>query len=62
MEKVVPAMNALGYYSLSKGDFVSYDEAEGEEEAWLHQYEALQYNNLFDEENRDEELFSQYIE
>lgn len=61
MENVVPAMNALGYYSVSEGGFVSYDKAKGEEAAWLNQYEALQYNNLFDEENRDDELFSQYI-
>lgn len=61
MEEVVPAMNALGYYSVSEGGFVSYDKAKDEEAAWLNQYEALQYNNLFDEENRDDELFSQYI-
>ena len=61
MENVVPAMNALGYYSLSKGDFIPCDKAEDEEAAWLNQYEALQYNNLFDTENRDEELFGQYI-
>lgn len=61
MEEVVPAMNSLGYYSVSQNDFISYDAAEGEEAAWLNQYEALQYNNLFDEENRDEMLFGQYI-
>jgi len=58
---VIPAMNALGYYSKEKDDFIPYDKAEGEEAAWLNQYEALQYNNLFDEDNRDEDLFKKYI-
>lgn len=61
LENVVPAMNALGYYSKEKGDFIPYDKAEGEEAAWLNQYEALQYNNLFDDDNRDEDLFKKYI-
>jgi len=61
LENVIPAMNALGYYSKEKDDFIPYDKAEGEEAAWLNQYEALQYNNLFDEDNRDEDLFKKYI-
>ena len=57
LQEVIPAMNANGYYSLSKGKFLTYDEAEGEEAEWLEKYQILQYNSIFDEENRSEVFF-----
>lgn len=61
MENVVPAMNGFGYYSVSKNEFISYDDAADEEKAMLNEYEILQYNNLFDSENRNEIFYEQYI-
>lgn len=57
LEEVVPAINANGYYSATQGGFLTFDQAEGEEAEWLCRYEILQYNSLFDRENRSDELF-----
>lgn len=54
LQEVVPAMNVNGYYSVEQGCFVGYDE---EEIDLLNTYEILQYNNLFDVENRNEVFF-----
>ncbi len=59
MEEIVPAMNALGYYSLTRETFLPYSEATGEEETWLNQYEALMHNYLFDAENRNPVFFQE---
>lgn len=52
MQEVIPAMNAFGYYSKEKEKFMRYEEAEGIEAKFLKEYEILQYNSLFDYENR----------
>ncbi len=57
MENVVPAMNMLGYYSQTSGCFLPYSEARGEEARWLKWYEILQYNCLFDSNNRSAHFF-----
>lgn len=54
LQEVVPAMNVNGYYSVEQGYFVGYEE---EEIDLLNTYEILQYNNLFDIENRSEIFF-----
>ena len=46
VEKEIPAMNANGYYSLSQGKFLPYEEAEGKEQEILSIYRALQYNSI----------------
>ena len=56
MNKVIPSMNALGYYSNEQGKYISYDEASGLEKEWLNKYEILQYNYLFDK-NKSEVFF-----
>ena len=61
LEEAIPAINAFGYYSLEKGRFATFDEAEGKEAELLQMYENIQYNNMFDEENRNYELFGQYL-
>lgn len=60
-EEVIPAMNSLGYYSIEKNKFVTFDEAEGEEAAWLEKHSVLQYNNMFDPKHRNNLFFGQYI-
>lgn len=57
MEKV-PAINSRGYYSLEQGEFLSPEEAGGEEAEWLMQYEMLQYNAMFDKKNRSRLFFA----
>lgn len=61
MEEYIPALSAKGYYSKSQGCYQELDKAEGEEAEWLNKYAILQYNNLFDEKNRNETLFGQYL-
>ena len=60
-EKIVPAVNAKGYYSISCGDFLSFDEvsekASDEEKQALSRYEILEYNSLFDLDNRSKVFF-----
>ena len=60
-EKIIPAVNAKGYYSISCGDFLSFDEvsekASDEEKQALSRYEILEYNSLFDSDNRSEVFF-----
>ena len=60
-EKIVPAVNAKGYYSISCGDFLSFDEisekASDEEKEALNRYEILEYNSIFDMNNRSDVFF-----
>lgn len=58
LEAEIPAMNALGYYSAEKQGYVPYGKSSPE---LLLRYQYLQYNDLFDEENRNELFFGQYI-
>ncbi len=61
LEEEIPAVNALGYYSKSKQTFLPLEEAEGEEAQWLNRYAMVQYNNLFDEKERDPDFFQKYL-
>ena len=61
LEQHIPAINQLGYFSVSNQCFLPRQEAQGEEKAWLDKYEALQYNALFDPENRSDLFFDQYV-
>lgn len=51
MEKQIPAINMLGYYSVSEECFLPINRAEATELEWLNDYKVLQYNALFDEKN-----------
>lgn len=51
LQEVIPAMNALGYYSESQGAFFKYADADGIEFDWIQAYAILQYNNLFGTRN-----------
>lgn len=57
LQKVVPAVNGRGYYSKTAGRFVHIEDAKGEEADWLHDYEILQYNNMFDRRGKSEVFF-----
>ena len=57
----IPAMNSAGYYSPKSRGFITYDKAPAEEKDWLNRYSSVQYNNLFDEGNRNYTFYGQYI-
>ena len=61
VEKQIPAMNQSGYYSVSNGCFVTYDQAQGTEKEWLDRYAMVQYNALFDIKDRSSTFFEQYL-
>ena len=53
MEQVIPAINSVGFYSQSAGEYRNIEDADAEEKEWLDRYQALQYNNIFDKANQD---------
>lgn len=57
MMEVVPAINSRGYYSKSEGRFKHLEEATEEEAEWIHDYEILQYNNMFDRKGKSDVFF-----
>ncbi len=57
MEKVIPNMNALGFYSVEREKYLPYNQATGTEKEWLRKYEDLQYNGVFDHKNRSNVFF-----
>ena len=61
LEEAIPAMNQSGYYSLSRNCFVTYDEAQGIEKEWLDKYRLIQFNALFDNENRSALFFENHL-
>lgn len=61
MEQQIPALNAYGYYSRQTGTYLPFSEAEGEEAQWLENYACLQYNSLFDSENKSNVFFRNYL-
>ena len=62
VQEVIPAMNSFGYYSKAQGKFVPYDKATGIEAEMLQQYQILQYNCIFDEENKSDVFFPCYTD
>lgn len=61
MEAQIPAINAYGYYSQESQSYRAFSEAEGEEKWWLDTYACLQYNSLFDNENKSDIFFKNYL-
>ncbi len=61
LEQTIPAMNALGYYSLEQEKFLPYSEAPEAEQRVINDYELIQYNALFDRENSSNLFFDQYL-
>ena len=58
METVIPSINANGFYSLSSGHYLPFDEANEDERTWLELYEVLQYNSIFDLKKQNKTLFT----
>lgn len=56
-EAVIPAVNAMGYYSREAQGFLPVEEAAGQEAQWLSRYEILQYNGMFDKDNQSAVFF-----
>ena len=57
MEKQIPVINAIGYYSLFDDCFLPISEAQNEEKTALNMYAQLQYNCMFDTKHRSEVFF-----
>ena len=53
-EKLIPAFNIFGMYSVANEAFLPFSEASPVEWDWLEEYSVLQYNNLIDVKNRDD--------
>lgn len=60
LREQIPAINARGYYSRDNRTYLAVEDASGREAEWLRRYEILQYNAMFDEEERSN-LFFPYI-
>ena len=61
MSEQIPAINNQCYYSVSQQRMLTVGEATGQEKEWLEKYRYVQHNNLFDEQNRNERFFAQYL-
>lgn len=57
LRQTIPACNAFGYYSKAEGAFLPLQDARGEEKQALWEYNILEWNCLFDKENRNEIFF-----
>lgn len=57
LRQTIPACNSMGYYSKSAGGFLPLEDAQGEEKEALLKYHYLEWNSLFDSENRNEVFF-----
>lgn len=60
MQEIIPAINSRGYYSTQQKQFLHLEEATGEEEQWIKEYNILQYNNMFGK-RKSSELFFPYL-
>lgn len=56
MYQYVPSVSANGYYD-QQGILHSFQEKENNVKKWLEEYEIVQYNYVFDRENRLDEFF-----
>ena len=57
IETNIPAINALGFYSLESGKYKSFDEASEHEKTYLDLYKRVQYNAMFDDDHRNSTFF-----
>ena len=57
MAEHIPAINSQGFYSNASGCYLTFEEASVEEQRWLADYRLLQYNSLWDTDNRSDRLF-----
>lgn len=57
MMKTVPAINSRGYYSETTKQFEHLENAIGDEAKWIRNYNILEYNSMFDKDNRSDVFF-----
>ncbi len=57
VENSIPALNSIGYYSLSADTFLPYEEAQGAEKEILDTYQILQYHSIKANKNRSSVFF-----
>lgn len=57
LEEVIPAINGFGYYSADRREFLPLSWAEGEEADWLNRYAVLQYNGMFERQEKSRIFF-----
>ena len=57
VRQTIPACNSFGFYSRSAQSFLPLEDARGEEQRILLEYNYLEWNNLFDTEKRNKVLF-----
>lgn len=55
-QKQVPVLTANGYYG-ADGKFYEVEDKDSPYYEWIHKYEILQYNNIFDKKNTVNEFF-----
>lgn len=60
IRRVIPACNSLGYYSNDQQGFLTMDEAQGNEKETLLEYNKVEWNCLFDSDNKNAVLFPSY--
>lgn len=61
LQETIPAMNSRAFYSSKIGAFVHYEDALGEEQELLKEYNILEYNNMFDDD-KSKNFFPFYSE
>ena len=57
LQQEIPAINARGYYSKAAGEYIHIEDASQDEAQWIEKYKILQYNAMFDDDNRSEIFF-----
>ena len=57
IHKIVPAMNAFGFFSKSAGVFLPLQVASGKENEILNEYNQVEWNCMFDKDNRESCFF-----
>ncbi len=62
LEENIPSINAMGYYSRSRQDYIPFSEAPGTEADWLELYQICQYNCMFDEKELMPSFFGEYMD
>ena len=57
LRRTIPYCNSFGYYSISRKEFIPLNEAQDEERKALLEYNYLEWNSIFDDENKNKNMF-----
>ena len=61
IEKTIPAINSLGYFSNTHNKYLRHKEQTIAETECMNRYSMVQYNNLFDAKHRNFTFYGQYV-